>query len=76
MRKLVGKALVDHMQSAHGYLTWHPPTPNSREYRAWKRDHENDYHGRWADQQDHDHQVCRRRGGDQLRESDSYYNQD
>ncbi len=54
-KPLRGRALVQHMLDAHGYVTWNPPEPNTSEYRRWVRQHEEDLHGRWADQQDHTH---------------------
>lgn len=57
---MIGKALVKHMQDAHGFVTWNPPRPGTREYENWKQDHETLYHGLLADQQDHEHmEVCR-----------------
>lgn len=54
-----GKALIEHMQNEHHWVTWNPPAPNTREYKKWKHSHETEYHGRWQDQQDHDHRVER-----------------
>lgn len=55
MKPLRGKALVEHMERAHGYVTWNSPRLGTNTYREWVRAHEEDHHGRWADQQDHDH---------------------
>src|SRR4029077_2581438 len=54
-----GKVLVQHMRDAHGYTTWKNPAPNTVEYRKWKKSHEEEYHGRWADDQEHDHGMTR-----------------
>jgi hypothetical protein len=52
---LKGKALIDHMQERHHYVTWKPPRPNTRDYKDWQRQHDEDNHGRWAEQSDHTH---------------------
>lgn len=53
--QLSGAALVKHMETRHGYTTWCPPKPNTREYKVWRRQHAEEAHGCWADQQDHTH---------------------
>lgn len=55
MKPLKGKALVEHMTTHHGFVTWKTPAPNSREYKQWAKSHAEEYHGRWADQSDHHH---------------------
>jgi hypothetical protein len=55
MKILSGNALMDHMQSNHGFHWIFKPKPNSREYKRTQKEHEELYHGRWQDQQDHTH---------------------
>lgn len=50
-----GKELIDHMLKSHGFTAWNPPAPNTKAYKAWKLSHEEEYHGRWQNQQDHEH---------------------
>ena len=55
MPKLKGKALIEHMSTHHGFVTWKTPHPTSREGKQWARSHDEEYHGRWADQSEHHH---------------------
>ena len=55
--RFTGQQLMDHMRKDHGYTSWYSPKTNSKEYKLWQRQHEQDCHGRWADQQDHTHRT-------------------
>lgn len=51
-----GKSLIAHLVAKHGFsplVAMHKV--NSNEYKRLIWSHQNEYHGRWQDQEDHTH---------------------
>lgn len=58
MKEVKGQALIDHLNKDHGFTIWQGGKKfiNSKEYKRLQKSHNEEYHGRWQDQQDHKHE--------------------